>query len=116
MKTIFLIVVAVFLVGFGEALRCYQCQAGENCREGECQGAYCSKTAGTVGSVKTVIKGCANTGGDSCSKTSIGGGSAVGSSCTCDSDWCNSATNSNVAISMLALTVAAAFGLRKVLA
>jgi len=113
---ILLAVVFAVCIGFSEAIKCYQCQSGDNCKDGECNDRFCSKRSMEIGGSRVVQKGCSSTGGDSCSTTNIGQGSAIGASCTCDSNWCNSArTNANVAVSFLAMTVAAAVGVRKLL-
>jgi hypothetical protein len=117
MKSLIVIALAVVCcIGMSEAIKCYQCTTGQNCKDGECSGSYCFKRAGSVGDARIVSKGCQETGGDKCSTTDIGGGSAVGSSCVCDSNWCNAGiSNANVAVSMMALALAAMFGLRKML-
>jgi len=116
MKVLLFCVAVAVVIGYSEAIKCYSCSLGENCKEGECEGKYCFKKTGNAGEAKAVFKGCQETGGDSCSSTSIGGGSVAGASCTCDSSWCNAAmNNAKIATSMLALTVVATFGLRKML-
>jgi len=117
MKSLIVIALAVVCcIGMSEAIKCYQCSAGQNCKDGECSGSYCFKKLQSVGEAKVVFKGCQETGGDQCSKTDIGGGSVVGAACVCDSNWCNAGiSNANVAVSMMAMALAAMFGLRKML-
>jgi len=117
MKSLILLaIVFAVCLSFSEAIKCYRCDAGDNCKEGECEDKFCFKRAGEIAGKRLVSKGCQSTGGDSCSKTDIGQGSIVGATCTCDSNWCNSGRPSaNVAISMLAMAVVAALGVRKLL-
>ncbi|XP_027234388.1 U-scoloptoxin(05)-Cw1a [Penaeus vannamei] len=100
---------AVLLLTFiavqsAEAIKCYQCEVGGDCKkEVECAGS-CTKSSTTTAGVTAVIRACSPAKLENgCKNTTTAG--IKTNLCSCDSDLCNTGVVSHVAIPLMVVAV-----------
>ncbi|XP_047496863.1 lymphocyte antigen 6D-like [Penaeus chinensis] len=101
-----ILLLTLIAVQSSEAIKCYQCLPGTDCKkEVDCPGSCTTTTASTsVVGVTTTTKACSPTPiPNGCKENSVLGN--TGKICACDTDLCNKGVACHVAIPLMIVAV-----------
>ncbi|XP_037783147.1 prostate stem cell antigen-like [Penaeus monodon] len=95
-----ILLLTLIAVQSSEAIKCYECATGTDCKkEVNCTGV-CTKTSTTTAGVTVSTKACSTVKLENgCKDSTIAG--VTSNICVCDSDLCNTGVASHVAIPLM---------------